>query len=266
MLRRILLRSSSQRFCAQIQRTVTASSLVTTTTDVLLRQRRPALPIVVRSFAKKGKKKKQAKVIAEVEDDESDDDDVEEEQQTEDVFGATYEADLKSKMQGTWERLEQQFARMRGSAPTPELFESARVDAYGSMQPLSAVGQVSIVSATLVEVHCFDPDLSNAVADSLRLLEMNPQIIEGKLTIPFPRPSQEARDLVAKTAAKAAEKAKIRVRHLRQKAKDQVKKVAKQHSEDDVHRRNVWIDSLTDETNKKITNLLEKKKAQIKGE
>jgi len=239
----------------------------------------------VRSFAKnkKNKKKKQQQGSSVRGDDSDDDEDVDDDDTSndgkassgaaaeEDIFGADYEKKLKGRMAEAAERLASQFAKMRGSAPSAELFDAARVDAYGSPQPLSAVAQVSVVSATLVECHCFDPDLAGAVAEALRNLDglsLNPKVTDeaaGKLAIPFPKPSAEAREVVAKAAAKAAEKAKAKVRQVRQKARDTLKKVAKADNvaEEDVKRRNAWIDTLAEATQKQLTTLLDKKKADI---
>ena len=232
---------------------------------------RPRLE-VVRSFAKKGKKNtKPAPKVAEaiVEEEEEEEEEEEDEGEDDDILGDAYAAKLKNKMKKTADHLESQFGRMRGSTPTPELFESARVEAYGSMEPLSSVAQVLVKSATMVECHCFDPDLAPAVSNALKKMDglsLNPSVDGSKLTIPFPRPSVEAREVVAKAAAKAAEKAKGKIRQIRHKARDDLKKVAKTYGEEDVRRRNTWIDTIAEDTNKKLAALLDSKKNQILGD
>lgn len=244
----------------------------------LARRARPRV-VLAAPFAKKAakiarqqkKKQQQEPQVAAEDEDEQDEEEDEEEraEEEEDIMGSAYEKKLQGRMQEVRERLSGQFARMRGATPTPELFEVARVDAYGSQQPLSAVAQVTVVSNTLVECHCFDPDLAPRVQEALANLEglsLNPRVVEGgKLTIPFPRPSAEARDVIARAAAKAAEKAKAKVRQLRQRARDQVKKIAKTIAEEDLRRRNTWIDALSDDTNKALAALLDKKKSQIRA-
>lgn len=173
--------------------------------------------------------------------------------------------ELRTKMDGAVSALATQLGRLRGSRPTPELFDGARVEAYGGQQPLSAVAQISVKSATMIEVACFDPELASAVAASLRKFDgVNPRVGRaGLVAVPFPRPSAEARAAVAKAAAQAAEAAKTRARKIRQQAHDALKKQASAVSEDDLRRRKTQVDKVSDDAIKRLSKLLDDKKADI---
>ncbi|KAJ8598916.1 hypothetical protein CTAYLR_010233 [Chrysophaeum taylorii] len=183
-----------------------------------------------------------------------------------DVLSSSFADGVKEKMDATVSALDAQLSRLRGSKPTPALFASTRVEAYGGYQPLSALAQVSVKSATLVEVACYDPQIATGVADALRKLDglsLNPQVSGGTISIPFPRPSHESREAVAKAATQAADAAKQRARKVRHKAQDEIKKHATGLSEDDVHRQHAVIDKLTEDTTKRLTALVDAKKADI---
>lgn len=229
-------------------------------------QRRNVLPYVI----VRGKKSKKAAVVVEESADDDDEEDViEDTPPSADVLSKEFLDAAKKNLDATVSSLSKQLARMRGSGPTPELFESVSVSAYGAPQPLSAVAQVSIVSNTMVEVTCFDPQLAPSVSESLTKLKgfsLNPVPAKGKqgaLMIPFPRPSSEARQALAKAVAQAVEKSKVRARKVRQKYQDKMKSNSEDLPEDDVRKQAANIDKLNEKAQKAITKLGDDKKADI---
>eukprot|EP00934_Nitzschia_sp_Nitz4_P008442 Nitzschia sp. Nitz4//scaffold50_size126154//119812//120807//NITZ4_003708-RA/size126154-processed-gene-0.48-mRNA-1//1//CDS//3329553767//8432//frame0 len=183
---------------------------------------------------KKGKKGEEAAAAAVVDDsDDSDDDldlDIDEEEAPED--GEDVEPSLpdpdevKERMLMYVEKFQESLKSIRGAEPTPEMFDDVQVNAYGSQTPLKAVGQVVIVSPTLAQITCFDPSVAKDVAQAIQLaLELNPQMEEGgSVKVPLPRVSMEIREQTAKQLKKKAEATKQRIRQVRRKAMDVVKK------------------------------------------
>jgi hypothetical protein len=104
--------------------------------------------------------------------------------------------DVKIRMMKVVNAMEESFKKIRGAEPTPELFETVQVKAYGSMSPLNNVAQVVINTPTMATITCFDPDVAPDVRDAVRDmvgLNFNPRIEDGVVLVPIPRVSAETR-------------------------------------------------------------------------
>lgn len=136
---------------------------------------------------------------------------------------------VETQMMTYVERFEDTLKSLRGAEPTAEMFDDISVMAYGSPTPLKAVGQVVIVSPTLAQITCFDPSVAKDVqkAIQLALQEVNPQVEDasaGTIKVPLPRVSMEVREQTAKQLKQKAEATKQRIRQVRRKAMEVMKK------------------------------------------
>jgi ribosome recycling factor len=133
---------------------------------------------------------------------------------------------IKERMMAIVERFQESLKSIRGAEPTAEMFDDVQVNAYGSMTPLKAVGQVVIVSHTLATIACFDPAVARDVQRAIQLtLELNPQLDEGGMVrVPLPRVSMEVREQTSRQLHKMAEACRQRLRQVRRRAMDVVKK------------------------------------------
>ena len=94
---------------------------------------------------------------------------------------------------------------------------------------------------------------------------LNP-VSDGQLIrIPIPPLSEERRKELVKVAGKYAEQNKIAIRNIRRDALDEVKKLKKDNliSEDDEKRYGTEIQKLTDDSIKKIDDMLDQKEKDI---
>jgi ribosome recycling factor len=176
---------------------------------------------------------------------------------------------VKERMQKIVVKFEESLKAIRGSEPTPELFDDVLVDAYGSMAPLKSVAQVVIVTATQATATCFDPATAKAVSTALRdKLALNPSIEEGGVVkIPLPRVSMETRQKTAAALGKKTETFRQRIRKVRRKALDVVKQgVAGKLegvSKDDAFRVQKELEVLTDQVIQSLNDSAEKKHESI---
>lgn len=154
-----------------------------------------------------------------------DDDDVDE--QTEDENkGLPDPAIARRKMDAVVYKFKESLKSIRGSEATPEMFDDVTVLAYGTPTPLNAIAQVVISTPTLANISCFDPQLAKDVVKAVQLtLELNPQMDEGgNIRVKIPRVSMEVRENLSKSVKKRAESCKKRLRGLRRKFMDDIKK------------------------------------------
>jgi len=137
-------------------------------------------------------------------------------------------AAVRSKMDSVVHRLKESLKSIRGADPTAEMFDDVAVQAYGASTPLNAVAQVVITSPTLAQITCFDPSLAKDVVKAIQLtLELNPQLEEGgggNIKVPLPRVSMEVREKLSRSVKKRAESCKQRLRGVRRKVMEVVKK------------------------------------------
>mmetsp|Transcript_4777 Transcript_4777/g.11358 ORF Transcript_4777/g.11358 Transcript_4777/m.11358 type:complete len:360 (+) Transcript_4777:177-1256(+) len=135
---------------------------------------------------------------------------------------------VKTKMDNVIERFRDSLKSIRGAEPTADMFDDVMVQAYGAATPLNAVAQVVIASPTMAQLTCFDPTVAKDVVKAVQLtLELNPQLEEGgagNIKVPLPRVSMEVREKLSKSVKKRAESCKQRLRGVRRKAMDVVKK------------------------------------------
>ena len=173
-------------------------------------------------------------------------------------------SDSKSRMDKTIETLRGDFGSLRAGRAHVSLLDGIMVEAYGSMTPLSQVGTVSVRT---LSISIWDRSLAKAVDKALREsdLGLNPASDGQLIRIPIPPLSEERRKELVKIAGKYAEQNKVAIRNIRRDALDDVKKLKKdnQISEDEEKRFENEIQKLTDESIKKIEEMLSAKEKDI---
>lgn len=169
--------------------------------------------------------------------------------------------------------LERSFASIRGGEATAEMFDTVRVSAYGETVPLSSVGQVVIDDPQRASISCFDPSVSPDVRDAVRDMpgmNLNPYVEEGGsgvVIIPIPRASEETRKEMVKELGRQSENGKKRIRNIRRKAMDIIKKgkdgKLDSISKDDAFRVGKEVDSVTEEVLSVLKDIVEKKQKSV---
>lgn len=179
----------------------------------------------------------------------------------------TIKNDAKNRMDKTLEALKADFAGLRAGRAHVSLLDGIMVEAYGSMTPLSQVGTVSVPDARTLSVSVWDRSLAKAVEKAILEsdLGLNPASDGQLIRIPIPPLSEERRKELVKVAGKYSEQSKVAVRNVRRDALDDVKKLKKdnQISEDEEKRFENEIQKLTDDSVKKIDELLAQKEKDI---
>lgn len=180
---------------------------------------------------------------------------------------------VRSKMLAVVVSLERSFATIRGGEATAEMFDSVRASAYGEVVPLSSVGQVVIEDAQRATISCYDPSVAPDVRDAVRDMpgmNLNPYVEEGGsgvVVVPIPRASEETRKEMVKELGRQAENGRKRVRNIRRKAMDGIKKGKDGKmdgiSKDDAFRVGKDVDSVTEEVLSILKDMVEKKQKSV---
>ncbi|HEV7457700.1 MAG TPA: ribosome recycling factor [Roseococcus sp.] len=180
----------------------------------------------------------------------------------------TLKADLIRRMDGAMETLKKEFSGLRTGRASPSLLEPIRIEAYGSNQPLSQLGTVSVGGPSMLSVQVWDRSVVKAVEIGIRDsgLGLNPQTEGQTIRVNLPPLTEQRRNELAKTAAKYAEGAKVAVRGVRRDGMEQVQgwKKKSEIGEDDAKRWSDEVQKLTDEYVKKIDQVTAEKEKDIK--
>lgn len=175
--------------------------------------------------------------------------------------------DTAERMEKTLETLRGDFGGLRAGRAHTSLLDNIMIEAYGNLSPIAQVGTISVPDARTLSISVWDKSLAKAVEKALREsdLGLNP-VSDGQLIrIPIPPLSEERRKELVKVAGKYAEQTKVAIRNIRRDALDDVKKLKKDNliSEDDEKRYGNEIQKMTDDSIKKIDEMLAQKEKDI---
>lgn len=175
--------------------------------------------------------------------------------------------DIKRRMDGAVEVLKKEFAGLRTGRASSSLLEPVTVEAYGSSMPLNQVANISVPEPRMIVVQVWDRGMVKAVEKAIRDggLGLNPQTEGQTLRVPIPPLNQERRVELQKIAGKYAEQNKVSVRNVRRDGMDVLKKMEKDGliSQDELRGHEKELQSITDETIKRIDELLANKEKEI---
>ena len=174
---------------------------------------------------------------------------------------------FQSRMEKSVGTLKEEFSGLRTGRANAGLLDPIQVEAYGSTSPLNAVAAISVPEPRMLSVSVWDRGLVVSVEKAIRAsgLGLNP-IVDGQtLRIPIPPLTEERRKEYVKLAGKYAEQQKVAVRNVRRDANEELKKAEKKGeiSEDDQKRLEGEVQKFTDESVKRIDELLKTKEQEI---
>ena len=175
--------------------------------------------------------------------------------------------DFDRRMNGALEVLAREFSGIRAGRASVNLLDPIKVDAYGSLMPLSQVATINAPEPRLLTVQVWDKGMVKAVEKAIREsdLGLNPMAEGQMIRVPLPQLNEQRRQELAKVAAKYSEETKVSVRNIRRDGMDLLKKLEKDKeiSEDEMHRLADELQKTTDVHIKKIDEMLVAKQKDI---
>ncbi len=165
------------------------------------------------------------------------------------------------------ENLEHEFSTIRTGRATPTILDTVQVEAYGGKVPIKQVASVSIPDARSIVIQPWDKSIISAIEKAIlgANLGFTPSNDGRVIRINIPALTEDRRKEFVKLAKKMAEDARVEVRNIRRKHKEEVKKVEKDHkiSEDEMYTDIDEIQKLTDKYIAKVDELLTHKEKEI---
>ncbi len=180
-------------------------------------------------------------------------------------------ADIKQttdgKMGQSIDALKNNLGKIRTGRANPAILDNIMVEYYGSMVPLSQVGNVSLLDSRTISVQVWEKGMGAKVEKAIRDsdLGVNPSSMGELIRVPMPAMSEERRKEMTKLVRNEGESTKIAVRNLRRDANENVKKLVKdkEASEDDQKRAEADVQKTTDKFIADIDRLVADKEKEI---
>ena len=175
--------------------------------------------------------------------------------------------DIARRMDSAIDVLKKEFAGLRTGRASASLLDPVMVEAYGQTMPLSQCGSVSVPEPRMLVVQVWDKGQVKAVEKAIRDagLGLNPSADGQSVRVPIPALNEERRRELQKVAGKYGEQARVSVRNVRRDGMESLKKLGKDGdvSEDEIKKHEKEIQTLTDDSIKKIDEALAHKEKEI---
>lgn len=175
-------------------------------------------------------------------------------------------ADAADRMSRAVEAAKDDFATVRTGRANPQLFQKLMVDYYGSPTPLQQLAAMQNPEARTLVITPYDKSALKAIEDAIRdmpSLDVNPTNDGNLVRITMPELTEERRKEYVKLVRSKGEDAKVHVRGIRRKIKDELDALQGEIGEDEIARGEKELDAITKAHVDKIDDALKLKEAEL---
>jgi len=173
----------------------------------------------------------------------------------------------EQKMHKSLESLKNDLAKVRTGRAHTGLLDHVQVEYYGSMVPITQVGNVNLLDARTIGVQIWEKPMVAKVEKAIRDadLGLNPATQGDVIRVPMPMLTEERRKEMIKVVKHEGENAKVAIRNLRRDANNHLKEALKKKeiSEDDERRAQDEIQKLTDRSVAEVDKMLADKEKDL---
>jgi ribosome recycling factor len=175
--------------------------------------------------------------------------------------------DAEEKMEKAVSVAKDELSAVRTGRATPAMFARIHVEYYGTMTPLNQMAAINIPEARMAIVKPFDNSQLNSIERAIRDsdLGVNPGNDGTIIRVVFPQLSEERRREMVKLAKTKGEDAKVSIRNVRRKAKEELDRIQKdgEAGEDEVVRAEKELQNVTDRYVAQVDELMKHKEAEL---
>ncbi len=175
--------------------------------------------------------------------------------------------EAEDKMDKAIEVAKDDFATIRTGRANAAMFSKVFVDYYGSPTPLQQLASFNVVEARTIMITPFDKSAMAGVEKALRDsdLGVNPTNDGNVIRVTLPALTQERRKDFVKLARSKAEDARISVRSIRRRAKEELDRISRdgEAGEDEVARAEKELESVTKKHVDLVDALLSSKESEL---
>jgi ribosome recycling factor len=172
-----------------------------------------------------------------------------------------------SKMDKSVETTREDFSAIRAGRANPAMFSKIMVDYYGAYTPVPQMASITVPEARMAVIKPYDMGQLSAIEKAIRDsdLGVNPTNDGQILRVTFPQLTEERRRDLVKQARAKGEDAKVAIRNIRRRAKDELDRIAKdgEAGEDEVRRAEKELDHLTEQHVHGIDEAMKNKESEL---
>jgi len=171
----------------------------------------------------------------------------------------------EDKLKKSISSFQEELKTIRTGRANPEIFRRVKVDCYGSSLPLHDVCTISVPDGSSFIIKPFDQSNIKAIEQAIASadLGLNPSNDGSTIRVILPALSRDRRNELAKQVSKLAEEGRISLRRVRQKSKDDLKKIKEEISEDDLKKLQEQLEKIVVKYSKEIEELGQKKEQEL---
>jgi len=172
----------------------------------------------------------------------------------------------KDSMQSAIEYLDKELVHIRAGKASPRMLDSVMVDYYGTMTQISKIASITTPDAKTIAIQPWEKQMIAPIEKAIMNanLGFNPDNNGEIIRIFIPPLTEERRKVLSKDVNKEGEAAKVSIRSARKDANDQLKKLLKEGLSEDEEKQTVEkVQKMTDDFNRKVDQLVEKKHIEI---
>src|SRR3954453_19798967 len=156
---------------------------------------------------------------------------------------------------------------LRTGRATAGAFARLVVDYYGAPTPIPQMASVTIPEPRMAVIKPYDTSQLPAIEKSIRDsdLGVNPTNDGQIIRVVFPQLTEERRRDLVKVARAKGEDAKVAIRNIRRRAKEELDRIAKdgEAGEDDVRRAEKELDHLTEQHVHHVDEAVKNKEGEL---
>lgn len=175
-------------------------------------------------------------------------------------------SDAVARMSKAVEVAKDDFATVRTGRANPQLFQKIMVSYYGTATPLAQLASLANPEARTLVVTPYDKsalrDIEQAIRDTPNL-GANPSNDGNIIRVTLPELTEERRKEYVKIVRGKAEDAKVSVRNIRRKAKDDLDALKSEVGDDEVARGEKELEQVTKSHVDSIDDALKRKEAEL---
>jgi ribosome recycling factor len=161
----------------------------------------------------------------------------------------------------------EEFATIRTGRATPAMFAKIMIDYYGSPTPLPQMASIAVPEPRMALIKPYDNSQLHAMEKAIRDsdLGVNPNNEGTQLRIVLPQMTEERRREMIKVARHKGEDAKVAIRNIRRKAKEELERLIKdgETGEDEVRRAEKELEDLTHKYVAHVDEIVKHKEAEL---
>jgi len=175
--------------------------------------------------------------------------------------------EAEEKMERAIEHAKEEFAVIRTGRATAAMFGKILIDYYGSPTPLPQMASIAVPEPRMAIIKPYDTSQIAAMERAIRDsdLGVNPNNEGTQIRIVLPQMTEERRRDMIKVARHKGEDAKVAIRNIRRRAKDELDRIVRdgEAGEDDGRRAENELEDITHRYVAHVDEILKHKEAEL---